>query len=239
MTPDGLVRVTVSDTGIGIADERLAELFQLFSRLGAESTDVEGTGIGLAITKRLVEAMGGRIGVHSTVGEGSRFYFDLPAAEVDDHSGLSQLAEPAEEYHVMHDDERVTSRASRQVLYVEDNTANVRLMEEILAQLPDISLLTAPDARLGIELARAHVPDLLLLDVHLPGMSGLELLRHLRADPATSGIPAIALSADAMQADIDQAIAAGFERYVTKPINIVELLRAVEEFVPAMANSAY
>ena len=216
------LRLSVQDTGHGLNPEQLANLFQPFNRLGQEAGAQEGTGIGLVVTKRLVELMGGEIGVTSSPGVGSVFSIELgstaPLASALPERGpeaqAAPSAPPAEgEPHL--------------VLYVEDNPANLRLVEEIVAFRRDLRLLSAPDGHLGLELAKAHRPDAILMDLNLPGMSGFEVLRQLRADPETTWIPVIALTANAMPRDIERGMAAGFHRYLTKPIDIDKFTEAI------------
>ncbi len=216
------LRLSVQDTGHGLNPEQLANLFQPFNRLGQEAGAQEGTGIGLVVTKRLVELMGGEIGVTSSPGVGSVFSIELastaPLASALPERGTeaqtAPSAPPAEgEPHL--------------VLYVEDNPANLRLVEEIVAFRRDLRLLSAPDGHLGLELAKAHRPDAILMDLNLPGMSGFEVLRQLRADPETTWIPVIALTANAMPRDIERGMAAGFHRYLTKPIDIDKFTEAI------------
>ncbi|HZX26166.1 MAG TPA: ATP-binding protein [Telluria sp.] len=215
----GRMRITVQDTGQGLTPEQVARLFEPFNRLGQESGAEEGTGIGLVVTKRLVELMNGKIGVTSTPGVGSVFWFELGLAEPA-HPGLPELTEaplPAPR-----------PGAAHTVLYVEDNPANLRLVEEIMRLRPDIELLTATDAHAGIRVARARLPDLILMDLNLPGMSGTDAFRELRASPRTAGIPVIAVTANAMPSDIESGKALGFFRYLTKPINVDEFTAALD-----------
>jgi CheY-like chemotaxis protein len=211
------VRITVQDTGPGLRPDQVARLFQPFNRLGQEGGTEEGTGIGLVVTKRLVELMGGRIGATSSVGVGSVFWFELPAAEAT-HVTLAPAAVPLP---------TPKPGATHTLLYVEDNPANLRLVEEIVRHRPDLDLISAPDAHTGIELAKARLPDAILMDLNLPGMSGTDAFRELRANPRTTRIPVLALTANAMPRDVEQGLALGFFRYLTKPINIDEFTEAV------------
>jgi CheY-like chemotaxis protein len=222
---DGRVRVRVADTGFGMPQERLGELFEPFSRLGAETTEVEGTGIGLALVKGLMEAMDGEVGIETTSAEGSCFYIELPRAD-----GGAQVHEVAdgEASTVDSATPAVDGAARYVVLYVEDNPANLQLVGEILADRADITLITAPHARLGLELAHAHRPDLILLDIHLPGMDGYEALKTLKTWDETRDIPVMALTADAMPREVERGIAAGFEQYITKPIDVPTFIEAVD-----------
>lgn len=213
------IRIEVEDTGIGIAPEHFDELFKAFSRLGGETYAIEGTGIGLAVTRQLVELMHGEIGVSSQAGVGSNFWLELPAAQAQESLEDVQLeimATPA------------TQNAERTVLYIEDNTANIRFMEQLLRRRPGLQLLTATGALSGLELAQTHQPDLILLDIHLPEMNGFEVLQHLQGYASTRDIPVIAVSANAMSGDIERARKAGFVEYCTKPIEIEGFLRILD-----------
>jgi PAS domain S-box-containing protein len=216
------IRITVRDSGAGLPPDMLAQLFQPFNRLGQERSTEEGTGIGLVMSKRLVELMGGLIGVESTVGSGSVFWFELNStAEPRLEAGTAEAAEapPAPIQRCMH---------LRTLLYVEDNPANLKLIEQLIARRADIRLLTARDGMLGIQLARTHRPDVILMDINLPGISGIEALKMLRDDPATAHMPVIALSANAMPRDIEKGLQAGFFRYLTKPIKVDEFMDTLE-----------
>ncbi|MDC8756892.1 PAS domain S-box protein [Janthinobacterium fluminis] len=231
VTP-GRVRLTVQDTGIGLRPDQLDSLFQPFNRLGQEGGAEEGSGIGLVLTKRLVELMGGEIGVTSSAGIGSVFWIELAAAPP------AQLAAPGDDGAPAAPPPRPPAPLDEGVptlLYVEDNPANLRLVQEILHFRSDIRLLSAPDATQGIALARVHLPRLILMDMNLPGMSGGEAQKVLRLDPLTAAIPVIALTANAMPHDVRAGIEAGFFRYITKPINIEEFTEAIDS---ALAFSA-
>lgn len=215
------IRVCVRDTGEGLDAEQLGQLFQPFNRLGREASE-EGTGIGLMVTKRLVELMGGTIGVESTVGVGSMFWFELsltnpplPAASQAEHVETSQARES-------------DGTPLRTVLYVEDNPANLELVEQLIARRPELRLLSVADGNLGVEFARVYQPDAILMDINLPGISGLEALRILRADPVTAHIPVIAISANAVPRDIARALEAGFQCYLTKPIKVDQFMEALD-----------
>jgi PAS domain S-box-containing protein len=216
------IRISVRDTGAGLRPDMVKQLFQSFNRLGRETTAEEGTGIGLVMSKRLVEMMGGAIGVESTVGLGSVFWFDLNAAT------MPGLPEHIGEAFPVAD---MTSRDGAQLrtlLYVEDNPANLQLVEQLIARRPDIALLSARDGKQGIKLAREQRPDVILMDINLPGISGIEALRLLREDPATAHIPVVALSANAMPRDIERGLAVGFFRYLTKPIRVDEFMKTLD-----------
>jgi len=217
----GRIRVSIKDTGAGLPPEKLAQLFQPFNRLGQEAGTEEGTGIGLVVAKKLTELMGGVIGVESSVGKGSVFWFELMAA-AKPQFGVESGKPKA---HAQSD---VRSRARvRTVLYVEDNPANMKLVEQIIARRPDLRLLSATTGTLGIELAHANQPDVILMDINLPDISGIDALRLLRKDPATEHIPLVAISANAMPHDIEKGLQAGFFRYLTKPIKVDEFMVAL------------
>jgi CheY-like chemotaxis protein len=209
----------VTDTGYGIAAADLERVFRPFDRIGAESGGVEGTGIGLALSKGLVVAMGGSIGVESVVDTGSTFWVELPGAEA------PRVGE--------HQDERVAYPAieigQRLILQVEDNVSNLRLVEQIVARQPGVELITAIEGGLGVKLARERHPDLILLDLHLPDMSGAEVLRRLRTYDDTRTIPVVVLSADATERQITRLTAAGAFGYLTKPLDVAEFLRMVDQ----------
>jgi PAS domain S-box-containing protein len=220
-TPDS-IRISIRDTGAGLAPAQLAQLFQPFNRLGKESGPEEGTGIGLVVTKRLVELMGGKIGVESTVGMGSVFWFELKL------SAPPQLVVPAALTAAQASPSLPGGTPKRTVLYVEDNSANLELVEQLIARRPDLHLLSAVDGEIGVALARAWLPGLIVMDINLPGISGYEALNILRLDPATAHIPIIALSANAMPRDIEKGLAAGFFSYLTKPIMVNEFMAALD-----------
>ena len=218
------LRIEVEDSGQGIPQEKTSELFQPFSRLGAEYTEVEGTGIGLVISRKIVEAMGGEIGVSSQPGEGSIFWIDMPLAR-DPAQQRQQIS--AVETMALADNDGISS-ARHLILLVEDNPVNLRLMERIFDYDEDIELIAATSAEQGIELAREHIPALILMDISLPGMNGIEALKHLRADPLTKDVPVVAVSANAMSHDVREGNKAGFDAYVTKPLVIREFLSTVD-----------
>jgi PAS domain S-box-containing protein len=219
-TPEHL-RISIKDSGAGLPPDKLAQLFQPFNRLGQETGTEEGTGIGLVVTRQLVELMGGTVGVESTVGVGSEFWIELIrdvmpqlAAE---HTMAAELAPQAQ-----------GNAPQRTLLYVEDNPANLMLVEQIIEGVPHVRMLSARDATLGIALARAHLPEVILMDINLPGISGIQALKILRENPATTHIPVLAVSANAMPRDIEKGLEAGFFRYLTKPIKINEFMDALD-----------
>jgi len=206
------VRIAVTDTGPGIAEADLDRAFVPFDRLGAEHSGVEGSGVGLSLCRSLAQRMGATVGVTSVVGQGSTFWCDLPVGELADPLPPETVAEaPAP-----------AARRSLLVLYVEDNEASRDLVQLQLEATYDVTLLTAADGARGLELAREHRPDLMLLDVNLPGLSGAEVLAELRRDPRTDAIPVAVLSADATTRSRQQLIDAGAEHYLTKPMDLDE-----------------
>ena len=216
------LRITVTDTGEGIGPDKIARLFTPFDRLGAEASPIEGTGLGLALSKTLVEAMGGAIHVESRPGQGSRFGVELslvpdPGARVD------TIASPRDRLAV------ATLAQPRTVLYLEDNLSNLRLVESVLARRPGVTVLSAMQGRVGLELASAHRPDLILLDRHLPDMTGDDVFAQLRADPRTRAIPVVILSADAIASGTRHLIEAGVRAYLTKPLDIQALLTIIDD----------
>ena len=216
-------RVSISDTGAGLSPDMLLQLFQPFNRLGRELGSEEGTGIGLVMSKKLVELMGGVIGVESTVGSGSIFWFELNSAD-EPNLGIDAELPAAIERTSLHAGAPVCT-----LLYVEDNPANLKLIEQLIAsRRPDIRVLSASDGLDGIRLARLNLPDVILMDINLPGISGIEALGILREDLTTAHIPVVALSANAMPRDIKKGLDAGFFRYLTKPIKVKELMETLE-----------
>jgi diguanylate cyclase len=226
-TASGRVRFVVIDTGSGIAPQRAKDLFQPFQRLGAEHSGIEGTGIGLALSRKLVEAMNGTIDFASEPGRGSTFWVDLPAETSSDRAaeGAGTSASPS----------RATA-GGYSLLYVEDDPSSVQLMEQLVATLPNVAMLAAPAPQLGIDLALAHRPNVIVLDLNLPGMSGFEVLARLKAMPETRGIPVLALTAAAFPRDLKKGIEAGFFRYLAKPIDVNAFLAAVGDALTASSE---
>src|SRR5665647_2269241 len=216
------IRISVHDTGEGLSPEKLAQLFQPFNRLGQEAGTEEGTGIGLVVSKRLVELMEGEIGAESTVGVGSVFWIELSlAAALQLASGAGEPLAPLQA-RVPH------GAALRTLLYVEDNRPNMLLVQQLIARRPGMRLLRAGDGTRGIALARTYQPEVILMDINLPGISGLQALKSLREDPVTAHIPVLALSANAMPHDIERGLEAGFFRYLTKPIRVNEFMDTLD-----------
>lgn len=219
--PGSLLRISVVDTGPGIPANRLHQIFQPFERLGAEVTAIEGTGLGLAFSKRLVEAMGGSIGFETGEG-GSTFYVDLPSVQ----SQMAILEQARQEVTAA---AKLPAGEQRCVLLIEDNLSNIRLMEKIFQAREDVKLLVALQGHLGFELAVQHTPDLILLDLNLPDCHGIDLLKRLKGLDETADIPIVVVSADATQSQIAKLIATGALKYLTKPVNVRELLSTVDE----------
>lgn len=223
-----MFRISVADTGLGIAKIKQQDLFKSFERLGRETGDIEGTGIGLVVTKRMIDLLGGEIGYHSEEGKGSTFWIDVP---------LSREQAPVKKVP------RATKKTTRKtkpkskddiahiILYIEDNRANIQLMERIIGQLDNTQLVTAYSAELGLELAASKPPDLILMDINLPGMSGIEALKQLRGTTETKHIPVFAITAAAMPDEMEAGKKAGFNDYVTKPINVGTCIRIIEEIL--------
>ena len=217
------VRISVADTGSGISEADIAILFEPFSRLYLSTHALEGTGIGLTIAKQLVELMGGRIGVTSKLGHGSTFWIELPLSQSPAQAVPVGITPPVAS------PEAVASETT--LLYIEDSPSHIELVETITKSMTGIRLLSAHTPMLGLELAQAHRPDLIVCDICLPGMDGFEVLEQLRASEVTREIPVIAVSANAMPMDIEKGLRAGFRRYLTKPINVTEFKKALDELV--------
>jgi PAS domain S-box-containing protein len=221
-TIPGRIRVHVKDSGEGLTPDKLAQLFQPFNRLGQEANGEEGTGIGLVMTKRLIELMGGTMGAESTVGTGSVFWIELGLTT--ERHAVGGNVVPL----VLADRQDQAYAELRTLLYVEDNPANLMLVEDLMARRPDIRLLSARDGAHGIDIARASLPDLILMDINLPGISGIGALKILAEDARTAHIPVIALSANAIPRDIAKGLEAGFFRYLTKPIKVGEFMETLD-----------
>jgi PAS domain S-box-containing protein len=216
-------RISIKDTGAGLVPEKVVQLFQPFNRLGQEAGGVGGAGIGLVVTKQLAELMDGVLGVESTVGKGSLFWIELRSTAAPTLVGRGAAPPPHAQLR------RPADARLRTLLYVEDNPANMMLVEQLIAQHSDLRMLTAVNGTLGIKLARAAQPDVILMDINLPGISGIETLKLLHEDPATTHIPVVALSANAMPRDIEKGLEAGFFSYLTKPIKVKEFSETLNE----------
>jgi CheY-like chemotaxis protein len=215
----GQVELAVSDTGQGMTPEQLERLFEPFERLGAERTNVEGTGLGLPLSMRLMEAMGGGMTAESEPASGTTLRIVLAVAEAPiDAAAAGNGARGGRREH---------RAGERSVLYIEDNLSNLKLVERLLERLPDVRLIPAMQGMLGLELARQHQPDLILLDLHLPDVHGREVLEKLKQDPATAAIPVVVLSADATASQVERLLAAGAADYATKPIDVEWLLDTI------------
>ncbi|MCX7173338.1 MAG: PAS domain S-box protein [Proteobacteria bacterium] len=230
-TPERL-RISIKDSGAGLSPEQLLQLFLPFNRLGQENGTEEGTGIGLAFTKQLIELMGGSISVESTVGVGSEFVIEL-IRDVMPRLAAGNTMPTESAKHSLGSG----GATRRTLLYVEDNPANLMLVEQIIEGQPNIRMLSARDGNSGVAFARAHLPDVILMDINLPGISGIEAMNILRKDPATRHIPIIALSANAMLRDITKGLEAGFFRYLTKPIKINEFMNALDDALKFTAGN--
>jgi signal transduction histidine kinase/CheY-like chemotaxis protein len=228
-----VLRITIRDTGPGLPEPYMDRLFEPFERLGAEQGPIEGTGLGLALSMQLVELMGGAISVANYPGEGAAFSIDLPvvASPVDQLDGEGGGARSS------HDEKEQPSQ--RKLLLIEDNLANLHLIERILKRRPGISLLPAMQGTLGLELAREHDPDLILLDLHLPDLTGAEVLHRLRADPKTRDLPVVIVSADASPGRIRRLVDAGAHGYLTKPIDVKLFLKTIDEFLENGSSSGH
>jgi PAS domain S-box-containing protein len=221
-TADAMLRVSVTDTGEGIPEDKRDELFKPFNRLGAETSEIEGTGIGLVVCKRLVELMNGGVGLQSEVGKGSTFWIELPLAE----RGRRKTAETGDAVEAR--TKGLLPDMTGMVLYVEDNPDNLELMKLIVSRIEGLSMISAHTGELGVELARAEKPDVIILDINLPGMNGIETLEQLRRHENTRNIPVLALSAAATGKDIERGMKAGFLSYLTKPIQVPNAMEAIK-----------
>ncbi|MDO9189609.1 MAG: response regulator, partial [Sulfurimicrobium sp.] len=219
----GRLRIEITDQGVGLTADQQSNLFQPFNRLGAENSEVQGTGIGLIIARHMIELMGGAIGVISEAGQGSTFWIEL-------NLGHSLLLPPAERQGAV-SVPASEFKANHRVLYIEDNPANLKLVAQMLTKRINFELITAHTGELGLLQARKHQPELIILDINLPGMDGFELRARLRLFEETRNIPVIALSAKVRPRDIERALRAGFQGYVTKPIEIDKLLAAIDKVI--------
>jgi PAS domain S-box-containing protein len=253
LTSPDILRIGVRDTGAGMAPEQLAHLFQPFNRLGKETGVEEGTGIGLVVTKHLVGLMGGSIGVESVVDVGSLFWVELHvtnAPQFDTPRNTDSPCRPCEKRAICgreelppgsvcnSDREQYSNPESRSLLYVEDNPANLQLVEQLVAMRTDLRLLSATDGSVGVEFARSLQPDVILMDINLPGISGIQALQILQGDQRTKHIPVIALSANAMASDIEQGLQLGFFHYLTKPIRVRDFMQTLDAALAFAARTA-
>jgi CheY-like chemotaxis protein len=223
----GRVRITIKDNGLGLSKEKMKKLFQPFNRLGQEVGTKEGAGIGLAVSKKMVELMGGTIGVESTVGVGCEFWIELDLEVISQPSALIGLPD---EFVSQHKDDA----ARYTLLYVEDNPSSLLLVEHIIGDYPHIRMMSALDGTQAIAIAQEQLPDIILMDINLPNISGIETMTLLREDPATKHIPIIALSANATSRDINDGLEAGFLTYITKPIKNNELVKVLDAAIASM-----
>ncbi len=217
----GRIEVAVADTGLGMGADELKRLFEPFDRLGAEGSGVEGTGLGLSLSKGLMEAMAGAISAESEPGAGSTIRIQLDGAEEPADAATARTNAPAAANGTPHE--------PHTIVYIEDNLSNLKLVEQVLAHLPHVRLIPAMQGKLGIDLIRQHQPDLILLDLHLPDLHGREVLEQLKRDPATAPIPVVVLSADATPAQFERLLAAGAAAYLTKPIHVESLLDTIRD----------
>ena len=226
-TSDNMVRISVTDTGKGISKDDQARLFEPFNRLGKEAGEIEGSGIGLTIAKQLTDAMGGHIYVASEPGKGSTFWVAFPRAESAGDTTATQFSTPGKEMQ----QKQSPSGSGSTVLYIEDNPANLHLMENIIGTIEGLSLISAHNAELGLSMAAEFQPNLILMDINLPGMDGFEALNELRKRENSRDIPIIAISGTAMKSDIEKGIHAGFKAYLTKPLNVLDVVESIKREV--------
>jgi len=223
---DGIMRTKVADTGYGLSVEDIAKIFVPFERLRATETEIEGTGLGLTLSRRLVEAMNGSLGVESVCGQGSTFYVDLPIAPPQPEDATRDAAAQPD---IQCSASAPDAQATMTILSIEDNASNYVLIEAILRERPGVKLIGAMQASIGISLAQTHVPDLILLDMHLPDMTGADVLRSLKQDPHTASIPVVIVSADATNSHVERLLASGATAYLTKPLDVRQVLEIVDQ----------
>ena len=220
--PDQMLRISVADTGRGIPVEKQDKLFKPFERLGREAGQIEGTGIGLTITKQIIGKLGGRVGFESEEDKGSTFWVDIPVSKNPDNVKIEKSSSKAIK--------KLDGKSSKySVLYIEDNPSSMQLMEAMIGQIGNVHLLTAYNAELGFDLAKSETPDLILMDINLPGLNGIEVLKQLLDTKETKSIPVIAITANAMPKDIETGLKAGFKDYITKPIDVLDFIQIIKE----------
>jgi len=223
------IRVGIIDTGKGMSEDAQIRVFEPFERLGAEQSDIEGTGIGLVITKQLVELMGGDLSFNSQVGQGSEFYFTVSIEER--RRSERNVCSTLSAYGELDGENSIEGERPKRILYVEDNPTNLRLVSQLIGKIANTELFSAHNAEVGIELARKNIPDLILMDINLPGMSGTEAMRILKGKPETKDVLVVAISANAMRDEIDNGLKAGFTNYITKPIDVIELTENIKKLL--------
>ncbi len=233
--PDRMLRISVADTGPGIPTEKQGDLFKPFERLGREAGAIEGTGIGLTITKQIIELLGGQIGFESEVGKGSTFWVDIPTSAKQEHDAANVKIVTSPGKKIKKLDETASQYS---VLYVEDDPANMQLMEMMIGRIGNTKLLTAYNAEQGLDLARSKKPDLILMNINLPGMNGIEALKQLQDMAGTKDIPVIAITAAALPRDLEAGLKAGFRNYITKPIKVSEFIQTIEGTLYSIKKSS-
>jgi len=229
---DAMIHVEIADTGVGIHADQLVHLFEPFERLGYENSDIEGTGIGLTITRELLNIMGGEVGVISHVEKGSMFWVELPLSEPGGNTINTDTAKSTQCHEVSSEIIGV-----RTILYVEDNPSNMSLMKHILAMVPEYKMIEAHNGEIGIAMAEKHQPDLILMDINLPGMDGVTAMKQLASMDKTKHIPIVAVSANAMPNDVAQALEAGFHDYLTKPFQVDRLFEVLKQIFSQATQS--
>ena len=233
---DDTCHIAVADTGPGIAKDQQEGIFQPFNRLGHETSGIEGTGIGLVITRELMHLMKGEVGFESEVGKGSTFWVEMPLS-TQATAATPEIAQARGDAPALATDDIGNEGQSYTALYIEDNPANLRLMEGVMAMIPNIELISTPNAELGLEIAQDKIPDLILMDLNLPGMDGYEALERLKVNKKTKSIPVIAVTAQATKADITRGRHAGFKGYITKPLQVPELIQTIKETLEGIKNT--
>jgi CheY-like chemotaxis protein len=219
---NGKIRLGVKDTGHGISDDKKEKIFKPFERFNVKADDIEGTGIGLTITKQLIELMHGSIGFESVSGEGSLFYIDIPSSEKD-------CAPTHVKKEVAFIQSTLKSNENKRILYIEDIKLNIHLIEQIFDNRDDLELISAPNAVEGIKIAQTQIPDLILMDMNLPDMDGFTAYEEIQTIDTLKKIPIIALTADAMDINIQKAMDMGFRNYITKPIRVTKFLNIIDQ----------